>query len=435
MITLINNINENSLYMYNIHKFVLLSKYITKFQFFVQANLDLKNNKYLFTLFAAYSGDLDYVIKARKDKKKKIESRRNIYTERKLSLIYVHDKLIKFDCLICNIATKGGQLNIIKWICDQDLNLKYDSIVATIFCNAAEYGHMNILIWIHQEEEDKCRHNGHAICNYAARGGQMEIIQWGLQNGYRLDTYILTGYGVYLSIFASAAEGGKLEILKWLCQQYKQDNIKDIDICLYAARKGHLEILKWLYIYENNDNNYNIIMISNMAAKNGHLHILKWCYYSEFEGYSSICASAAEGNHLNILQWLNEKKCKWDEKSCTSAAKYGNLEILKWLRNNDCSWDENTCYNAASYRHLDILKWCYENKCPIDIEICKNYVVCQKDRFKRNIIHKINRRNKFDNFDKNLFCEKIHTSKKQKKIFAQYNDVLQWLKDLENNSL
>src|SRR5579872_7078257 len=107
-----DNDYQNSLCMYNIHKFVLLPEYIIKFKIFIKVNPDLKNNKYLFVLFAAYSGDLEYVIKARRQRINKIESRKEKYIQKKISSVYVRDKLVNFDCHICDVATKGGQLHI-----------------------------------------------------------------------------------------------------------------------------------------------------------------------------------------------------------------------------------------------------------------------------------------------------------------------------------
>ena len=87
-------------------------------------------------------------------------------------------------------------------------------------------------------------------------------------------------------------------------------------------------------------------------------------------GRADVRGRGAQG-HLEVLQWARENGCPWDKRTCTNAAWRGNLEVLQWARENGCPWDERTCANAAWRGHLEVLQWLRENDCPWDEDTCR----------------------------------------------------------------
>ncbi len=131
------------------------------------------------------------------------------------------------------------------------------------------------------------------LCYYAAFFGNLEMLIWAKENGYKLDGFVCI----------NAAKNGQLNILKWAKENKCTWNY---DTCIYAAKKGQLEVLKWAY-----ENDYNIL----------ELH---------------ICKFAAGGGHLEVLKWARSIGCEWDKNTCSFASDNGHLHVLKWARENGC---------------------------------------------------------------------------------------------------
>ena len=91
-----------------------------------------------------------------------------------------------------------------------------------------------------------------------ARGGGLEVLQWGWKEGHQYPSY--TCYG--------AARGGHIDILQWA----RENGCGwDKSTCEGAAAGGFLEILKWL-----------------------RLNACPW--------NARTCQAAAQGGHLEVLQ-------------------------------------------------------------------------------------------------------------------------------------
>ena len=157
-------------------------------------------------------------------------------------------------------------------------------------------------------------------CNYAARGGHTDVIQW-----LRAQSPPCP-WGP--STCGFAARGGHLETLKYL---RKADAPLNPSMCLYAAaRGGHLETLKWFG------------------------KIAPGIIWTE-----DICEASAYGGHLDVLKWLrSEIGCPWNSQTCASASEAGHLDVLRWLRANGCPWDEEMCKKVAGMKGRDdVVSW------------------------------------------------------------------------------
>ena len=92
---------------------------------------------------------------------------------------------------------------------------------------AAELGRLQLLRWMHAAGRDLGD-----VCQYAALGGHLEVLQWARVNGCPWDEWTC----------AYAAEGGHLEVLQWARANGCPWNRITI---VAAAGGGHLEVLQW----------------------------------------------------------------------------------------------------------------------------------------------------------------------------------------------
>ena len=84
----------------------------------------------------------------------------------------------------------------------------------------------------------------------------------------------------------SAAKGGNLEVLQWT---RANDCPWDSDTCATAAGGGHLEGLQWAHA---NDAPWNEITCGK-AAQGGHLEVLQWARANDCPWYIRTCEAAA----------------------------------------------------------------------------------------------------------------------------------------------
>jgi hypothetical protein len=126
------------------------------------------------------------------------------------------------------------------------------------------------------------------VCEFAARGGHLEVLQWARANG--------CGWGI--STCHEAARGGHLEVLQWARANGCAWNAST---CCEAARGGHLATLQW-------------------ARANG-------CCWD-----TSTCTHAAMRGHLEVLQWARANGCEWDLWTWVAA----HPAVREWLAANGC---------------------------------------------------------------------------------------------------
>ena len=193
----------------------------------------------------------------------------------------------------------------------------------------------------------------------AARDGQLEVLKWGQNTGYKLK--LILGQ----KEITNAALNGHFKVVKYLRKLHIRWNTRT---CEKAAENGHLNVLQWT---RANGCPWDESTCTSAAA-NGHLYVLKWARANGCPWDIYTCSNAAANGHLNVLQWARANGCPWDKRTCTRAAANGHLHALKWARANGCPWDEYTCSNAAMYGHLDVLKWARANQCPWDESTCSN---------------------------------------------------------------
>ena len=130
------------------------------------------------------------------------------------------------------------------------------------------------------------------LCNFAARYGHLEVLQWARHNG---------------------------------CPWHDWT-------CALAAENGHLEVLQWARL------NGCLWHESTCccAALNGHLSVLQWARLNRCPWNAATCSFAAQHGHLEVLQWARLNGCPWDKWTCRNAAAQGHLEVLQWARVNGC---------------------------------------------------------------------------------------------------
>ena len=217
-------------------------------------------------------------------------------------------------------AARNGHLDTIKIFSD------CSEYMSCIYSSAASAGQLHILKWAHENGVPKLEPD--KIVEDAAIGGQLLILKWTKEIGI---------FGPRSIICEAAAKNGDLEMLNWAVQNgCDAKHIADT-----AAKKGHLNILKWAF---TNGEDYCYFLLFKAACK-GHTSIVKWLVENyALENLLSdlhICSSVAAKGHLGVLKYLRQKGCHWNSKLICEMN--STPSVAKWLLENSCPCNGSIC--------------------------------------------------------------------------------------------
>lgn len=171
-----------------------------------------------------------------------------------------------------------------------------------------------------RHDKNICTHN---ICKYGAYHGFMDVIQYGIDHGLKID---------------------------W-------------EVCENAAYNGHIDIIEWIDIDKNYkklgyavfDNN-----VAEYAALNGHLNIVILAKKLELNVNANALAAAASGGHIDVVRWLLKNGCDRHPNVIARTAMCGQLKMLKSLK-KICPWHPDTAYYAKSCGEMKVYNWVIKN--------------------------------------------------------------------------
>lgn len=256
-------------------------------------------------------------------------------------------------------AIIGNNINILEWIIEKCF------LTTAVFVEAARYGKIEIIKWLKEEKnyaftDGRSNNKTDFIMFEALHYGNTDIADWLIEEGCDFDGQILVHGLAHIS---------NLRVLKWMKE--KGFALSPLT-CRHALQKGNLDVLKW--------------GIENLAPFDsewcrdndcgGDLETLKWvCQYKpecKWHFLYSVCDKAAAKGQLDVVMWAREQRFQWTEKTCDEAAKNGYFKVVKWARENGCPWSELTCDYAAKHGRLDFLQWASSRKeeCPLSDNVC-----------------------------------------------------------------
>jgi len=184
-------------------------------------------------------------------------------------------------------AAACSSLEVVKWATDHGCPWTPMSWAA-----AAEAGRLDILKWA--KSQDKPMPDFKIICERAALGGRVEILEWIRERTFSSQNLYEPNH------IALAASGGHQGVIKFLRTQGVS---WDASACRLAAANNHIELLKWLR--ENN------------------------CPWDK-----TVCDAAAATGQLDVLQWLVSSGCPWSSDAKDYATANQQQKVIDWI--NTC---------------------------------------------------------------------------------------------------
>jgi hypothetical protein len=233
------------------------------------------------------------------------------------------------------------------------------------------------------------------VLNRVVSAGNLENVQWMVQNGYPVDattfaTAALSGsiklmkwlYDYCCSLgysgrlpwdsrtFMNAAEYGNLDNMIWLKETgcpLTDDEYGTDFIFAKAVMHGNLENMEWL-----KENGCLITRITMMyAVRKGNIEILQWLKKTGAPWGYYMFSEAAYAGKVDILEWLKQDGCEmttdiYPDYVSGGAAYNGNLDVLKWVKDNNFQFGCFTYYFPLQQGNIDVLEWLKTNGCSYD---------------------------------------------------------------------
>lgn len=164
---------------------------------------------------------------------------------------------------------------------------------------------LDVLIWAY---DNSCDWSYKTTC-YAAQYGRLDILKWAYGNGIEIS-----------KIDYYAARGGQVAVIDWLLKEttIQSSNVSIINV---AARAGHRDVLDWA---RNNGFQWDYQTASSVA-RGGHLELLKWLHAEGCPWNSETTLEASFRGHFELLKWAYDNGCEVDELVCEN-----NPEIVEW---------------------------------------------------------------------------------------------------------
>lgn len=261
-----------------------------------------------------------------------------IITDRRFWEKFENDMVFWYKLCDNNVFTtcRIGRLNLVKYACHKKSNYykslqKYEyhqqcgipywsqiegRLNLTLLFEmdvAAAAGHLHIVQWLHENQNDTIgKICSNIAMDAAARNGHLEVVKWLHENRNEGCTKLAMDH---------AAENGYLDVVKFLHENRNEGCTKHA--MFGSVRKGHFEMVKWLHL-----NGYHLMSENNIriAAENGHFEILKYLYRNmNFVKKHSILTNIEQVKiHIHILNQTMESALY--RKEC-------NKEVIDFIRN------------------------------------------------------------------------------------------------------
>ena len=283
------------------------------------------------------------------------------------------------------LAVQQGQLEAVQWFTAQGiLPDSYPEKLPEFFAGcqynsamneAADFGHLHILQWLHQNGGSLDGEDDEDFLIMAARRGDLPMSKWLCRQGLdlgrvdrdganALSMAVRSGHLRLSQWFVSqgaedvpddydndalrlAAKGGHNAIIRWRCRSQRLDDRQANGMLLRALRFGRRSLAVWLClkvcksIHGVDYDNHNALML---AAKHGFLWLTQWLSehtpdinQASSKGYTALMLAATNG-HLPVVQWLYlEKNADLYRKDNLNvdvlhqAILKGQTEIANWL--------------------------------------------------------------------------------------------------------
>ncbi|MBQ6617169.1 MAG: ankyrin repeat domain-containing protein [Thermoguttaceae bacterium] len=272
-------------------------------------------------------------------------------------------------CSALHAAAEGGNFEIVKWLIKKGLDVKvqcyYDR---SCLHHAAKSGNIEMIKWFIDKGLDiKAKDFGkRTVLHYAAEGGHLEMVQWLVEQGLDINDVImllnrrtrLIGGNILIDsdnnefdLLSIAARAGNLELVQWLVEQGMDAVTTDNEIRA-AVKSGNIELVEWLVNQGANINREKNLLF--YATLNGNLKLVQYLVNQgvDIKKSENVLQGAAYSGNMELIQWLIEHGADDNSNENSSILAYAidshDVNVLRFFV-EDKKINVNTSISSARY--------------------------------------------------------------------------------------
>ena len=271
----------------------------------------------------------------------------------------------------CENIAKYEYLDMLKWgIIYKNFGVKQS------FKQAAKYGHIDILNWLHKNNLAI----SYNVIYEAVISNQYESVVWLFDRNFEVENDIIENV-IYTNniklmnyVYEKIVKDGKtidfphykinnstkIETLEWLYRKEMHPTDDDLSICAELER---LDLMEWCYEkgLRGNGETYKCAVCQEK------LNSVKLLYDRDVELYDELLNYALINNNLEIADYLYDKGCRFNNNTNQIFQdEYIELETLKWMYEHKFEFGENVFGGAISHGNIEAMEWLINNNFPID---------------------------------------------------------------------
>lgn len=266
-------------------------------------------------------------------------------------------------------AARGGNIDIIEYALEQG-SILTEEVAA--YC--AEGGSLKTLRWL---RERGCPWSGW-VCLSAAYNGRLDLLLWAMDNGCPLSDLSDERRG--RDICGEAAYGGWLHILEAVMDNPKYGVEVEFrrNVIEGAIRQGHIAILDW--ICERKTVNL-LVNDYYYAAYNNQLSSMKWLHSKGLPMTQPVAdmifiSIPHNGTTLSIVEWMINTFPNIELNGSVLNKLFSDAreDLIRCLVSGGYVCDETLCMRVTEEGNYDLLKWLVKEGCSTDGSICAKII-------------------------------------------------------------
>lgn len=261
---------------------------------------------------------------------------------------FLHNISAQCDMKVLRLASRKGNLHIVKWLHDHYDDLFNSDVVDCSF----ESGNIELAKWFLEDSLMDC---SNIAIDIAAEHGHLEMVKW----LHEKKPLCCTEEAIDL-----ACQNYRTEIVKWLLEN--RDDGFTSEAVNFAALNGDLELLK---ILVQADPSKLTIDAIDIAAEHNNLDVVKLLHEEmnirmTSEGFNLAC----ENGHFELVKWIEQTYGSLNVDAVEASLKYNNVNIALWLLDRGYKIGFLGLQEIVANRNLNMLKHCYKKEyMPCDI--------------------------------------------------------------------
>jgi hypothetical protein len=217
---------------------------------------------------------------------------------------------------ICEIAAKTGNIEMLQWLQGEGKR-KFSRATALA---AAESGQSDIVRFL---VDAKCPWSPAATAA-VARHGDLELLKWMVEQHWRRCKWSPE------TISGSAARSGRLDVLRYVIDQDASIGQHTLNGAVLSDTPELVQFLLQQYGLQLNAG------LLHAAAESGLLTMVQYLVQQQCPGGPMCLRAAAVGGHLEVLQCLRAAGHDWLSSTsvCDAALRRGNAAVALYVLNN-----------------------------------------------------------------------------------------------------